>query len=83
MTANSKVLYFSAMLDQIRQAVRKVPFEPFWIELSSGYLIPVPHPDHIFIGKTRVAVEDDKGVIDVTSALHMTRIRWQEREKTT
>jgi hypothetical protein len=46
-------------------------------------LIPVPHPDHIFIGKTRVAVEDDKGVIDVTSALHMTRIRWQEREKTT
>jgi hypothetical protein len=43
----------------------------------------VPHPGHIFIGKTRVAVEDDKGVIDVTSALHMTRIRWQEREKTT
>jgi len=71
------------MLDRIRQAARKVPFEPFWIELSSGYLIPVPHPDHIFIGKTRVAVEDAKGVIDVTSALHMTRIRWQEREKTT
>ena len=83
MTANSKVLYFLIMLDRIRQAARKVPFEPFWIELSSGYLIPVPHPDHIFIGKTRVAVEDDKGVIDVTSALHMTRIRWQEREKTT
>ncbi|MBA3763174.1 MAG: hypothetical protein H0X04_07495 [Chthoniobacterales bacterium] len=69
------------MLDQIRQAVRKVPFEPFWIELSSGYLIPVPHPDHILVGKTRVAVEDDNGVIDVTSALHMTRIRWREREQ--
>jgi len=69
------------MLDQIRQAVRKVPFEPFWIELSSGYLIPVPHPDHILVGKTRVAAEDDNGVIDVTSALHMTRIRWREREQ--
>ncbi|HEX8490621.1 MAG TPA: hypothetical protein VF626_06355 [Chthoniobacterales bacterium] len=69
------------MRDQIERAVRKVPFEPFWIELSSGYLIPVPHPDHILIGKTRVAVEDDKGVIDVTSILHMTRIRWQERER--
>jgi len=69
------------MLDQIRKAVKKIPFEPFWIELSSGTLVHIPHPDHILIGKTRVAVEDDKGVIDVTSALHMTRIRWQERER--
>ena len=69
------------MRDQIERAVQKVPFEPFWIELSSGHLIPVPHPDHILVGKTRVAVEDDQGVIDVTSILHMTRIRWQERER--
>jgi hypothetical protein len=68
------------MIDEVRKAVRRVPFQPFWIELSSGELIPVPHPDHILVGRTRVAVEDDKGVIDVLSALHMTRIGWQERE---
>ena len=68
------------MLDEIREAVRKVPFAPFWIELSSGGEIPVPHPDHIFVGTQRVVVEDDRGVINVLSPVHMARIRWQERE---
>ena len=68
------------MLAEIRKAVRRVPFQPFGIELSSGETVPVPHPDHIFVGKTRVVVEDDKGLIDVLSALHMARIRYQERE---
>ena len=63
------------MIDEVRKAVRRVPFQPFWIELSGGELISVPHPDDILVGRTRVAVEDDKGVIDVLSALHMTRIR--------
>ncbi|PYJ20058.1 MAG: hypothetical protein DME92_10660 [Verrucomicrobia bacterium] len=52
----------------------------FGLNSASGELISVPHPDHILVGRTRVAVEDDKGVIDVLSALHMTRIRRQERE---
>jgi hypothetical protein len=65
------------MLNDIREAVRKVPFEPFWIELSSGKEIPVPHPDHIFVGRARVVVEDDKGVINILSPLHMVRIRSQ------
>ena len=68
------------MLDEIRIAVRRIPFVPFQIELSSGELLSVPHPDHILVGRTRVAVEDDKGVISVLSALHMSRIQWQERE---
>ena len=70
------------MLDEIRKGVRKVPFQPFGIELSSGEMVPIPHPDHIFVGKTRVVVEDAKGVIDLLSALHMARIRYQERETT-
>lgn len=68
------------MLDEIRKAVRKFPFQPFGIELSSGEMIPVPHSDHFFVGKTRIVVEDDKGVIDLLSALHMARIRYQDRE---
>ena len=69
------------MIDEVRKAVRRVPFQPFRIELSGGELISVPHPDHILVGRIRVAVEDDKGIIDVLSALHMTRIRWRERER--
>ncbi|MEO6873010.1 MAG: hypothetical protein ABI233_12445 [Chthoniobacterales bacterium] len=68
------------MLDEIRKAVHRTPFQPFGVELSSGEMIPVPHPDHIFVGKTLVVVEDDKGVIDVLSSLHMARIRYQGRE---
>jgi hypothetical protein len=70
------------MLKEIREAVHRTPFVPFSIELSSGEMIPVPHPDHILAGRTYVAVENDAGVINVLSALHIARIRWQERENT-
>ena len=70
------------MLEEIRKAVRRVPFHPFWIELSSSESIAVPHPDHILPGRIFVAVEDDEGVINVLSALNIARIRWQERETT-
>ncbi len=69
------------MLKEVREAARKVPFEPFWIELSSGPEISVPHPDHILVGSARVAAEDDDGVIHVLSPLHMARIRSQPRER--
>ena len=68
------------MLDDIREAVRRVPFQPFWIELTSGSDLPVPHPDHILVGRERVVVEDDRGVINVLAPSNIARIRWQERE---
>ena len=70
------------MLNEIREAVHRVPFRPFSIELSSGGIIHVPHPDHILAGRNQVAVEDDEGVINVLSALHIARLRCQEREST-
>ena len=68
------------MLNEIREAVQKVPFEPFSIELTSGREIPVPHPDHVWVRRTRAVVEDDRGTIHVLSPLHMMRIRWQAPE---
>lgn len=68
------------MLDEIREAVRRVPFQPFWIELTSGSDIPVPHPDHIFVGRERIVVEDDRAVINVLAPPNIARIRWQERQ---
>ena len=68
------------MLDEIREAVHKVPFEPFWIDLSSGGEIQVPHPDHVWVRRTRAVVEDDKGTIHILSSLHIARIRSEPRE---
>ena len=55
------------MLDELREAVRKFPFEPFWIELSSGTEIPIPHPDHVWVRERRAVVEDDRGTIHILS----------------
>ncbi len=61
--------------------MHRVPFEPFWIELTSGKELAVPHPDHVFVGRFRVVVEDDRGVMNVLSGRHISRLRWQEREQ--
>ena len=71
------------MLDELREAVRKVPFEPFSIELSSGSEIPIPHPDQVWMRERRAVVEDDRGTIHILSPLHITRIRSQSREAST
>ena len=55
------------MLNDLRNAVQKVPFEPFWIELSSGTEIPVPHSDHVWLRRARAVVEDDNGSIHILS----------------
>ncbi|HEY2680509.1 MAG TPA: hypothetical protein VGI59_04235 [Candidatus Udaeobacter sp.] len=68
------------MLNELREAVRKIPFEPFWIELSSGTGIPVPHADHVWVRERRAVVEADKGTIHILSQLHIARIRSQQRE---
>ena len=65
------------MLEELRKWVRAVPFQPFLIELGSGRQLPVPHPDHILVGRGMVAVEDDQGLIDVVAGLHITGIRSQ------
>ena len=68
------------MFNDLWNAVQKVPFEPFWIELSGGTEIPVPHPDHVWLRQTRAVVEDDSESIHILSPLHITRIRSQSRE---
>jgi hypothetical protein len=65
------------MPDELREAVRKAPFEPFWIELSSGTEIPIPHPDHVWVRERRAVFEDDRGTIHILSPLHIMRIRSQ------
>ncbi len=45
----------------IREALHKVPFEPFVIRLADGRSLPVPHPDFVALTPRRaiVGAEDD------------------------
>jgi hypothetical protein len=49
------------------------PFEPFFIELSSGRILQIPTPDHIIVsegGAGRVVVLNDDGTFSAPSGLH-------------
>jgi hypothetical protein len=64
------------MLEELRKWIRAVPFQPFQIELSSGCVLKVPHPDHILVTSGGiVGVEDDAGLLDVVAVLHVTSIQ--------
>ena len=45
----------------IREALHREPFEPFIFRLADGRALPVPHPDFVALGRSRVSVvaEDD------------------------
>jgi hypothetical protein len=45
----------------VRQALHRIPFEPFAIRLADGRTLPVPHPDFVALTPRRVIVgaEDD------------------------
>jgi hypothetical protein len=45
----------------VREALHKVPFEPFIIRLADGRSLPVPHRDFVALTSRRIIVgaEDD------------------------
>jgi hypothetical protein len=46
-------------LDGIRDALRKVPFEPFAFRLADGRSLPVRHPEFVAVGRRRIVVVAD------------------------
>src|SRR5205814_4475153 len=69
----------SLYAERTREAVRKIPFEPFWIDLSSGTEIPLPHPDHVWVREQCAVVENDKGTVYILSPQHIARNRANPR----
>ena len=51
-------------VDLIREALRKLPFQPFTLRLVDGRVLPVPHPDFVAVSNRRVVViePDDRGM---------------------
>jgi hypothetical protein len=65
------------MIDQIKELKYAQPFEPFFIELSSGRILEVPTPDHIAIGELgpgRIIIFYDDGTFSAPSGLHVARV---------
>ena len=63
--------------DAIRDLVRREPFQPFTIHLSSGEAHDVRHPECIAIGKGRIAITDpDADRVAVCSLMHVTTIEY-------
>lgn len=48
-------------LQGLREAIQRVPFEPFAVRLADGRSVPISHPEFVAIGKRRAVViqEDD------------------------
>jgi hypothetical protein len=63
--------------DAIREMLRREPFQPFVIHLSSGESHEVRHPECLAIGKGRIAITDpDADRVAVCSLMHVTSIQF-------
>jgi hypothetical protein len=64
------------MTPDIRKRLEEVPFVPFSIRMSDGREYSVPTLDHVYIppGGTRVVVSDDKGIVSLLPALHISGV---------
>jgi len=61
--------------DAIREYIRRRPFEPFVIRMSSGETHEVHHPECIAMGKTRVYVSyPDEERLVCCVLLHITSV---------
>jgi hypothetical protein len=63
--------------DAIREMLRREPFQPFAIHLSSGERHDVRHPECLAIGTGRIAITDpDADRVAVCSLMHVTSIEF-------
>lgn len=56
------------------------PFEPLEVELSSGQVFQIRHPENVIVTKnTLVVVEPESDVVQWTSMVHIVAVRRQHR----
>jgi hypothetical protein len=67
-------------LEHIRERLAD-GFKPFFLELSSGRKVPVPHPDFIAVSKNTVVVLDEDDHATRIDALHITAIEGMKSSK--
>lgn len=56
------------------------PFEPVEVELSSGQIFRITHPENVMVTKhTLIVVEPERDIVQWTSLIHIVAVRRQER----
>ena len=56
------------------------PFEPLEVELSSGRIFTIKHPENVLVLKnTLVMTEPEKDIVQWTSLIHIVAIRRRPR----
>ncbi len=62
------------MREQLAKLLNAVPFEPFSVDIAKDVDYAIPTPDHVFLGKNVLVIEDDSGYVDLVSYAHIRRI---------
>jgi len=66
-------------VEEIRVALHKHPFEPFFILLTDGTEQHVPHRDFVSLGKRRVTVIDAvTDALSIIDPLHIISVEYRE-----
>lgn len=68
------------IIDMNAEALRKLlsvrPFEPLEVELSSGQIFSIRHPENVIVLKnTLVAADPDTDTVQWTSLIHVAAVR--------
>jgi len=62
--------------EPLRELLQVRPFEPLEVELSSGQLFHIKHPENVIVAKnTLVVVEPDTDIVRWTSLIHIVSVR--------
>jgi hypothetical protein len=74
---SSKRRYHADMnADALRELLKVRPFEPLEVELSSGQVFLVKHPENVIVARnTLVAVDPDTDMVRWTSLVHIVSVR--------
>jgi hypothetical protein len=57
------------------------PFEPLEVELSSGQVYLIKHPENVMVLKnTLVMTEPEKDIVQWTSLIHIVAVRKRQRK---
>jgi hypothetical protein len=53
----------------VREALHRLPFEPFEIRLADGRALPVSHPDFVALGTRRIVVVNENDQTSIIEPL--------------
>jgi hypothetical protein len=63
-------------LNNLREAVRREPFEPFVIRLADGRSLQINHPEFVAIGRRRAVVIDSDDTCIWLEPLLVVSVEW-------